>query len=54
MKFTSENHEIVHTGIVAQSCVVDMEGGNIFFVEGEDRNIQAISTNPVRDYLYES
>ena len=40
-------HDTVHSGVIAQSCVVDYEGENIFFVEGETRNIQVVSTNPV-------
>lgn len=43
----SEDHGVIHQGVVAQSCVVDNEGSNIFFVEGEARNIQVVSTDPV-------
>ena len=43
----SEEHPVIHQGVVAQSCVVDNEGSNIFFVEGEARNIQVVSTDPV-------
>ena len=36
---------VVSEGVIAQSCVVDYEGSNIFFVEGETRNIQVVSTD---------
>lgn len=41
-----ETEELIHEGVLAQSCVVDTEGNNIFFVEGETRNIQVVSTSP--------
>ena len=36
---------VISEGVIAQSCVVDYEGSNIFFVEGETRNIQVVSTD---------
>jgi len=41
-----DEEQVIHEGVIAQSCVVDNEGNNIFFVEGETRNIQVISTTP--------
>ena len=40
--------ERIYSNIIAQSCVVDNEGSNIFFVEGKTRNIQVISTEQVK------